>query len=330
MQQSNGIMQMASACNDVTAPDLTDSLQVTSCRKRKHSPANQKTRRSPGQKKTELETGRSMKSNMMQPASTEKDGIVAVEDHAATTEGQEEERVEALVDVHVDRAVPRSLKALHAKIRAENGDESGVRCGRKDRRNDDTRKYWQCPMNAMKGRTLCDHHFLLAEANRARYAAAQHRKKGAAAKRQGNADFKNASPDANNDVGLSGSHTEFHQVPAEVPESIPLKPSIDTPSQAVLDDHIEAPDIADGISEDDHDDRADSDADQLLPHMLKNASQRWYVAPRKTADANVMKVNSHDRETSSALILSPMVPPQPAMNGGGRKAQLFRSLLKSL
>ena len=68
-------------------------------------------------------------------------------------------------------AIPGSLKAMQARIIAETGVQEGVRCARKDGSNDSSK--WQCPMMAMEGHTLCEHHSFLNERKRARYAKAR-------------------------------------------------------------------------------------------------------------------------------------------------------------
>lgn len=68
-------------------------------------------------------------------------------------------------------AIPGSLKAMQARIIAESGVQRGVRCARKDGSNDSSR--WQCPMMAMEGHTLCEHHSFLNERKRARYQKAR-------------------------------------------------------------------------------------------------------------------------------------------------------------
>ncbi|KAG0565999.1 hypothetical protein KC19_7G030300 [Ceratodon purpureus] len=68
-------------------------------------------------------------------------------------------------------AIPGSLKAMQAKIIAETGVQRGVRCARKDGSNDSSK--WQCPMMAMDGHSLCEHHSFLNERKRARYQKAR-------------------------------------------------------------------------------------------------------------------------------------------------------------
>lgn len=73
-------------------------------------------------------------------------------------------------------AIPGSLKAMKARIIAETGVQDGVRCARKDGSNDSSK--WQCPMMAMEGHTLCEHHSFLNERKRARYAKARRQQGG--------------------------------------------------------------------------------------------------------------------------------------------------------
>jgi len=240
-------------------------------------------------------------------------------------------------NVHYEKAIPGSLKALQAKILAETGVQTGVRCARKDGSNDSARK-WQCPLTAMEGHTLCEHHNFLKERKRARYAAAKLTKK--AAKRRGDNRDSNAS---NSDMGLPESHTQFDETPASLPPR-PFKSSEKDGAPAYLRtshkntrshdenvDHTESTDTDDHHNAEpakanskDNEDVDYSNAERLPP---KNAPKRWYVAAKKTAAmVDVVKEKSQERETSP-LIRPPTIPPLPAMYGVRRKAVKNRSLL---
>lgn len=79
-------------------------------------------------------------------------------------------------NVRFGGAIPGTLKAMQAKIIAETGIQDGVRCARKDGSNDSSK--WQCPMMAMEGHTLCEHHNFLNERKKARYAKAKRQGEG--------------------------------------------------------------------------------------------------------------------------------------------------------
>lgn len=240
--------------------------------------------------------------------------------------------------VPYEKAIPGSLKALQAKIVAASGVQNGTRCARKDGSNDSARK-WQCPLNAMEGHTLCDHHNFLKERKRARYAAAKLTKK-AGAKRRGNNKDLNAG---NSDTGLPEGHKQFDEVPASLPPR-PLKSSEKDEAPAHLRTSLkdtrsrnEKVDRTESTDRDDHhiaepaksnskdgQDADDSNAENLQP---KNAPKRWYVAAKKTAAmVDMVKEKSQERETSP-LIRPPTIPPLPAMYGVRRKAVKNRSLL---
>jgi hypothetical protein len=68
-------------------------------------------------------------------------------------------------------AIPGTLKAMQAKIEAENGIQMGVRCARKDGSNSSSK--WQCPMLARENHTLCEHHIYLNSRKKARYVCSQ-------------------------------------------------------------------------------------------------------------------------------------------------------------
>lgn len=77
---------------------------------------------------------------------------------------------------YITGAVPGSLKAMQARIVAEQGFQNGVRCSRKDGSNSHSK--WQCPMMAMEGKSLCKHHNFLSERKKARYRKAKRHAEG--------------------------------------------------------------------------------------------------------------------------------------------------------
>jgi hypothetical protein len=83
----------------------------------------------------------------------------------------DEDGLQMARNIRFGGAIPGSLKAMQARIIAETGVQEGVRCARKDGSNDSSK--WQCPMMAMDGHTLCEHHSFLNERKRARYAKAR-------------------------------------------------------------------------------------------------------------------------------------------------------------
>ena len=107
---------------------------------------------------------------------------IATSPECATIGGPSKKRKSPVVGIHgVDipepsdfrhtGAVPGSLKAMQARIVAETGVQSGARCSRKDGSN--VHSKWQCPMMAMEGRSLCQHHNFLSERKKARYKKAR-------------------------------------------------------------------------------------------------------------------------------------------------------------
>lgn len=100
------------------------------------------------------------------------------------------------------KTIRGSLQAMQARILAESGVQKGVPCSRKD----DARK-WRCPLMAMEGHTLCEHHRALQL--RKRVKKQEERKLG---RRSGDKDMKRtkAEPclttDKEDVVGLGGVH----------------------------------------------------------------------------------------------------------------------------
>ena len=262
-------------------------------------------------------------------------------------------------DVHYERAIPGSLKALQAKILAESGEQSGVRCARKDGSNDSARK-WQCPLDALPGHTLCQHHNFLKERKRARYAAAKKKKdemRMVGGQSRGPDTTTTAS---NDDMGLPPRTTEFDALPSRSDrhkstekeedshgEELVRKPRLKDRTRSLVadeiryhfdstdteDEHIVEPAKRIGIIKPkepkdlDNDNSNSGSAEKLLTQVFKNAPKRRYVAAKKTAaSVDVVKEKSLERETSP-LIRPPTIPPLPAMYGVRRKAVKNRSLL---
>jgi hypothetical protein len=259
---------------------------------------------------------------------------------------------EAHRNAHYERAIPGSLKALQAKILAESGAQSGVRCARKDGSNDSSRK-WQCPLDALPGHTLCQHHSLLKERKRARYAAAKKKKD-----EMKLAGGPSRGPDTTTAMGLPVRTTQFDALPAhkssekeeESHQEEPMRKSRLKDRSPVADEPIDPDESTD--TEDEHvvepadptsipkptdpaaaaaaaadDDDNPVTTERLLPQVFKNAPKKRYVAAKKTAaTVDVVKEKSQERETSP-LIRPPTIPPLPAMYGVRRKAVKNRSLL---
>ncbi|KAG0565992.1 hypothetical protein KC19_7G029600 [Ceratodon purpureus] len=137
---------------------------------------------------------------------------------SATTGGPSKKRKSPSLEIHgitipepIDfrhtGAVPGSLKAMQARIVAETGVQNGARCSRKDGSNHHSK--WQCPMMAMEGRSLCQHHNFLSERKKARYKKAKRQAAG-----------KRSSPPRSRD------RERDSQERAGVPQKTPVMPQL--------------------------------------------------------------------------------------------------------
>lgn len=224
-----------------------------------------------------------------------------------------------------ERAIPGSLKALQARIVAESGGpHSGVRCARKDGSVDSARK-WQCPLNAMHGHTLCEHHMFLKERKRARYAAAKK-------KRQQGGDpvtSKSSTTQVDEVMASSPAGDERHSTGEAERDSMrdpKLSRSAVTNEKKLQDD--ESSDTDEGVIPNPKEAKeSSSKTEKPLLQVFRNAPKKRYIAAKKTASSFVLVKEKHIERESSSLIRSPTIPPLPATYGIRRKAVKNRSLL---
>lgn len=250
-------------------------------------------------------------------------------------------------------AIPGSLKAMQARIIAETGVQRGVRCARKDGSNDSSK--WQCPMMAMDGHTLCEHHSFLNERKRARYAKAR---------RHGEVSTTGKSPRRRPQEKLSVAESRIfmkqagmkHDVrsPSEPGSELDKSDSDDlagldeVASQALLTmkndilavaslQHQEKPlFVADtNPSEVEYrskpvNEEAPRAKSNPTPQFFARSATGRFIAAKKTA----VKIPSQSLETDSSLGKSnvpatrpPSIPPLPAFYGPRRKTVKNRSLL---
>ncbi|XP_024384010.1 uncharacterized protein [Physcomitrium patens] len=246
-------------------------------------------------------------------------------------------------------AIPGSLKAMQARIIAETGIQDGIRCARKDGSNDSSK--WQCPMMAMEGHTLCEHHSFLNERKRARYAKARkHHGEGTA--------------------GKSQRSRQTMRVASEVPKKHHMTHDVQSPSTPRLELYKSDSDDLTGLDEvasqalltmksdilnvesfsqetkvyvsnlNSLEMKVDNSkivngettatSDKPAPPQFARSSTGRFIAAKKTA----VRIPPHSLDTDPSigksnvpLMRPPSIPPLPAFYGARRKTVKNRSLL---
>lgn len=216
-------------------------------------------------------------------------------------------------------AIPGSLKAMQARIIAETGVQAGVRCARKDGSHDSSK--WQCPMMAMEGHTLCEHHSFLNERKRARYAKAR---------RQGDSRMSKSLQEK-----TSTPRSELHNS-----DSDDLAGLDEVASQALLTMKsdilaVDKPEFqpfeVDRSPVPVREEATTKAKSNLAPHFFARSPTGRFIAAKKTA----VKLPAHSLETESSIgkfmpvtsTRPPSIPPLPAFYGPRRKIVKNRSLL---
>ena len=264
-------------------------------------------------------------------------------------------------NVRFGGAIPGTLKAMQAKIVAETGVQDGVRCARKDGSNDSSK--WQCPMMAMEGHTLCEHHNFLNERKKARYAKA---------KRQGESTGKRMKRDGN-EVGSksqlksnlkNSSQTNSRSVVVECNKEGQTMVSESTGIDEVIsktllfmkgegsiggfetDGHTNSPSPVAYKPQPPTPERASSKMiedpiiqqrkevqpvlpEKVTPQFSRSPVKGRYVAAKKNATKSSFSSNKEKSPERQSLptIRAPVIPPLPMQYGMRRKTVKNRSLL---
>ncbi|XP_024385076.1 uncharacterized protein [Physcomitrium patens] len=242
-------------------------------------------------------------------------------------------------------AVPGSLKAMQARIVAEQGVQNGVRCSRKDGSNNHSK--WQCPMMAMEGKSLCKHHNFLSERKKARYKNAKRQAAGKHPLQENKLErgtrknpVMDQLHDLNKPAGNSidkGEHgTQIDEASAPAPVNKSNVGSTDRIIRTRSDAHNNGS-LADSnnvqSTEDIHSEAEGGQA--LLKSMAELGRQsrstrkpRMYLAAKKTAEKTTMVAPAPGKSVkkqSVPLIRPPSIPPLPMLYGVRRKSMKNRS-----
>lgn len=247
-------------------------------------------------------------------------------------------------------AIPGSLKAMQARIIAETGVQDGIRCARKDGSNDSSK--WQCPMMAMEGHTLCEHHSFLNERKRARCAKARkHHGDSFTGKSRKSRQTKPAASEApRKDYTMHDVHSPSTPEPElSKSDDDDLAGLDEVASQALLtmkrdilavdiltqeklactpNPNSTGTEVGKARLVNDEPNRASSKLN--VGQFFARSPTGRFIAAKKTA----VKIPAHSVETETSLeksnspsIRPPAIPPLPAFYGARRKTVKNRSLL---
>lgn len=241
-------------------------------------------------------------------------------------------------------AIPGSLKAMQAKIIAETGLQDGVRCARKDGSNDSSK--WQCPMMAIEGNTLCEHHSFLNARKKARYAKAKKQGDGMLriklsphGKVRGSKSISKKSVDS--DVHCSS----MPEAKTSKSDSKDLGGLDEIASQALV--TLSSDIIPVDVTQQERFTEGDLMGSEEPEHSIENlngvskveeeqksmsnsfrAPKGGFIAAKKTAANNLhVAMEKLPKAPSLPLIRPPTIPPLPAFYGMRRKTVKNRSLL---